>query len=296
MGTIVEQLLGAGPSPCPLKSADEQYLGIYSIGKMAVLVTKKGIGFPEGTHNHNDYEFFIPLSQNIPTIVEKRKLTVEKNKLITFNAGQEHGTTCPLSDVYFIGLHIDKDFLQGISSMGFNKEEVVFQNDNFQIETNIQKLVQSFVEEHKNRQAGYELILESLCTQIAVSLLRQVKNNLQVSTTRNRYSEKENINRAVEFLRELYNKDYSLEELARVANLSPYHFIRVFKAQTGKTPYEYLLDVKIEKAREMLRQKRFTITEVCLMCGFNNLSHFTAVFKRKVGVSPSSYRKIIIRI
>jgi len=47
-------------------------------------------------------------------------------------------------------------------------------------------------------------------------------------------------------------------------HLSPYHFIRVFKAQTGKTPNQYLLDIKIKKAREMLGQRRHSVTEVCI--------------------------------
>ncbi|MFZ5642647.1 MAG: helix-turn-helix domain-containing protein [Bacillota bacterium] len=81
-----------------------------------------------------------------------------------------------------------------------------------------------------------------------------------------------------------------------MANLSSYYFIRVFKAQMGKTPYEYLLDIKMEKAREMLKQRNHTITEICYECGFNSISHFTTAFKRKVGVTPTYYRKSALHI
>jgi ATP/maltotriose-dependent transcriptional regulator MalT/AraC-like DNA-binding protein len=103
--------------------------------------------------------------------------------------------------------------------------------------------------------------------------------------------EKENINRAVAYLRENFTKKYHLADVARVANLSPYHFTRVFKAQTGKTSSDYLLDIRVEKAREMLRTTDQTITEICFQCGFCNPSHFATVFKRRVGVGPSEYRK-----
>lgn len=107
------------------------------------------------------------------------------------------------------------------------------------------------------------------------------------------YLEINGINRVIVFLMEHYQENYSLQDIARIANLSPYHFIRIFKAQTGKTPYEYLLDIKIDKAKTMLKDAALNITEISYLCGFNNLNHFGKVFKRKVGVSPSAYRKWI---
>jgi AraC-like DNA-binding protein len=93
-------------------------------------------------------------------------------------------------------------------------------------------------------------------------------------------------------LREEYSNSFSLEDVARIANLSPYHFIRTFKSMTGKTPYDYLLDVKIENSKNLLKLKNYTITDICFHCGFNNLEHFSSVFKRKVGIIPSQYRKL----
>lgn len=93
---------------------------------------------------------------------------------------------------------------------------------------------------------------------------------------------------------ENYTKEYSLEEVAQLANLSPYYFIKVFKTQTGKTPYDFLVDIKINKACTLLKTSSNTITEICEYCGFSNSSHFTNVFKRKMGVSPSEYRKAFI--
>ncbi len=74
--------------------------------------------------------------------------------------------------------------------------------------------------------------------------------------------------------------------------MSPYHFIRIFKNETGKTPYEYLVDIKIEKACSLLRRSNLSVTEICFLCGFNSSSHFSTVFKQKIGVSPSMYRQL----
>jgi len=79
--------------------------------------------------------------------------------------------------------------------------------------------------------------------------------------------------------------------MADIAKMDRYSFIRSFKAQIGKTPYEFLLDLKIEKAKKMLASKDYSITEISMICDFSSHSHFTTTFKKKTGISPSEYRK-----
>ena len=98
------------------------------------------------------------------------------------------------------------------------------------------------------------------------------------------------IERVIDLINESYTTNLSLEEMARVANLSPFHFIRVFKTETGKTPYEYLIDVKIDRACHLLKNKRDSVTEVAYQSGFSNPSHFSKVFKSRMGVSPNRYQ------
>jgi len=105
------------------------------------------------------------------------------------------------------------------------------------------------------------------------------------------YNVTRNINESIKFLKENYQNEYCLEDVARVANLSPYHFIRVFKSQTGKTPYDFLMEIKLEKAKEMLMDSAKTVTEICSILGFSNPSHFAAVFHKATGQSPTAYRK-----
>lgn len=105
------------------------------------------------------------------------------------------------------------------------------------------------------------------------------------------YNVTSNILESIKFIKANYQNEYCLEEVARAANLSPYHFIRVFKSQTGKTPYEFLQELKIQKAKEMLLDDTKKITEICSILGFSSPSHFAAVFSKAVGQSPTAYRK-----
>jgi AraC-like DNA-binding protein len=79
-----------------------------------------------------------------------------------------------------------------------------------------------------------------------------------------------------------------LDNISDEAYFSKYHFIRLFKSIYGKTPYQYLKQVRIKKAQELLREER-TVTEVYLLVGFESLSSFSGLIKHMVGVSPSIF-------
>lgn len=279
-----------GPTHCPVDNF-ENVIEEFTGKGMSVFVTRCEILLPEGIHAHENYEFLIPILRMPLARVERKKLTVDQNKLLPINSEQFHGNVRQSNGCRFIALEMEKDFLQEIAhAMCGMQKELFFHNENLKLDRYLQNMINLFILEATNHQAGYEFVLESLCTQIAVNMLRQAKNNLPLLLRERNYVERDNIKRIIEFLQEKYNEDYSLEDMARLANLSPYHFIRVFKAQTGKTPYEFLLDIKIENAKELLRFANRNITEICFLCGFKNPSHFAAIFKRRVGVSPSEYR------
>ena len=89
------------------------------------------------------------------------------------------------------------------------------------------------------------------------------------------------------------NLQHPLEraDLAQVAHLSPSHLARVFRATTGKSPLERLTEIRIAQACAMLGESSLPITRIALEVGFNSFSHFTSLFKKKMGASPSQYRK-----
>jgi AraC-like DNA-binding protein len=95
---------------------------------------------------------------------------------------------------------------------------------------------------------------------------------------------------AREYLEDDPAENVSLEELSRIANLSPYHFCRVFKKEVGIPPHAYQINVRLDRAKDLLL-RGWTISEVVRKTGFYDQSHFTHSFKRLVGVTPGSYAK-----
>jgi AraC-like DNA-binding protein len=83
---------------------------------------------------------------------------------------------------------------------------------------------------------------------------------------------------------------HALADLARLAGLSPYHFLRTFKRVTGVTPHQWVLRARLRDAARRLVETRAPITEIALDVGFEDLSNFIRTFRAEFGVSPSRYR------
>jgi AraC-like DNA-binding protein len=88
-----------------------------------------------------------------------------------------------------------------------------------------------------------------------------------------------------------YASPIGLDELARVAGVSKYHFARCFEAAYGLTPIRYLTRRRVERAQDLLRHANLTVTEICHLVGFTSLGTFSARFAELTGMSPTAYRK-----
>src|SRR5260221_10164893 len=85
---------------------------------------------------------------------------------------------------------------------------------------------------------------------------------------------------------------FSLIRLAREAGMSEFHFSRAFKRTTGLTPSQYFIDLRLEKARRLLRETNRSAIEIGLDVGYTSPSHFARIFCREVGISPTEYRRL----
>ena len=97
----------------------------------------------------------------------------------------------------------------------------------------------------------------------------------------------------VEFVEENLGRAVTVRELADLAELSTYHFVRMFKKTLGLTPYQYLLERRVERAKELLRSKTTLLADVGLSVGFGNQSHFTSAFHRAVGTTPAEFQRLV---
>lgn len=97
--------------------------------------------------------------------------------------------------------------------------------------------------------------------------------------------------RAQNYIQENYQKDLSLDEVSRKMDLSPYYFSKLFKEETGSNFVEYVTNLRIGKAKELLGKEGMSMKEICASVGYSDPNYFSRIFKKNTGVTPTEYRE-----
>jgi AraC family transcriptional regulator len=94
----------------------------------------------------------------------------------------------------------------------------------------------------------------------------------------------------MEYFQENLQQDIKLIELSTIAQMSPYHFLRLFKQTLNFTPHQYIFQCRIEKAKFLLQHSQLSIAAIASQVGFCDQSHPTRCFKRSIGVTPKQFQ------
>lgn len=98
------------------------------------------------------------------------------------------------------------------------------------------------------------------------------------------------IENAISYITEHFSEPLTLEQIANRSNLSPYHFTRVFTAETGFTPHQYLIATRLNSAKFLLKTSALSVKEISFNCGFHSESSFCTTFRKWENMTPSEYR------
>jgi AraC family transcriptional regulator len=136
-----------------------------------------------------------------------------------------------------------------------------------------------------------KLYTEYLAQALAVRMLYQGRQSRPATNNRDASAlPKHVLRRIIERMR-CFSCDLSLQALANESGYSRVHFVRMFRAATGYSPHNYLLNLKLERARELLKNPSMSLIDIALDCGFSSHSHMSRLFHKLIGVTPSAYRR-----
>jgi transcriptional regulator GlxA family with amidase domain len=96
---------------------------------------------------------------------------------------------------------------------------------------------------------------------------------------------------AKEYAAAAFDQPITLNDMADVAGLSPNHLLRMFKQLFHQTPYQYLTTQRLNQAQQLLSQTDRSVTDICFSVGFESLGAFSWLFRRRVGLAPTEYRR-----
>jgi AraC family transcriptional regulator len=140
----------------------------------------------------------------------------------------------------------------------------------------------------KLRQGAPEIYADSAAQFLTMHMLAQHAGH---EITKARTRDAARLRRVCDYMHAHLGEEVSLQDLAKVAYVSRFHLIRIFKQTYGETPYQHLTRLRIERAQRLLATNDTPIRQIALDCGSTNQTHFAAAFRRLVGLSPRAYRQ-----
>lgn len=99
------------------------------------------------------------------------------------------------------------------------------------------------------------------------------------------------LERVIDYMKANLTQDLSILDLATLTSMSESHFSRSFKQSMGISPYQYVIQQRVERAKQLLKQQEISISDIALDCGFANQTHLTKVFRQMIGMTPKAYQK-----
>ncbi|WAL59890.1 AraC family transcriptional regulator [Thermocoleostomius sinensis A174] len=144
--------------------------------------------------------------------------------------------------------------------------------------------------ELKQEHIGGRLYIESLSNLLAVHLLRQYAASTSRFIVYESGLTERQIRQIIEYIDAHLNQDIKLADLATLLGISESHLSHRFKQAIGITPYQYLLQQRIERAKQLLKEGDRSIMDIALLCGFNSHSHLSKQFRQLTGMTPKNYR------
>lgn len=247
-------------------------------------------------HSHEDvYQISIPLNgELIANINNKEKLLTEGQSIVA-NPFSTHGHQFGEKKSSFMIIGFNRDVLNDwakvrLSVKGeieFNEQQMVFPND---LKRQMKHWLAPFLFDHEKNSNLLTYEVENEILLYFTGILQGSHQTKGSSPSGLHIASDRYMNQVVEYIHTYYAEDITVDKMAELAQQSKYHFMRSFKKLTNFTPYQYILAIRIEKGKQLLRHSTRTITEIAYELGFSSQTQFYRNFVRLVGCTPKQYR------
>ena len=156
----------------------------------------------------------------------------------------------------------------------------------------IQQIGYALLKESRAENPSGSLYADSLAQSLTLHLLKNYSTASYAAENLHGGLPGYKLNKVTDFINDKLDQDLSLAELASVAGLSRFHFARAFRRSTGMTPLQYLMQRRVERAKELLKNRELPLVEISLLAGFKNQSHFTTLFRKFTSLTPKAWREL----
>ncbi|EPR14334.1 AraC family transcriptional regulator [Ruminiclostridium papyrosolvens] len=255
----------------------------------------------KGLSVHETFEMVYIKSGSGVFEIGEQNVSVGSNDIVIIKPNQSHKLSvdsedgCDFIVLYFkfmdqtehtlseVSLGDFINFVSGRESGSFIKLKVSQKND-------IIVLLNRILKEQTNDQLGSDLLNYLMLMELFVLISRALKAEWENSIKNKSPKIKELMQSAIQFVHNNFEREISITDIAKYVFLSPSYFTRAFKENTGLSPMQYLLNIRIKRACELLQETDQKVGEIALSVGFSNQQRFNDMFKKQTNMTPMQYR------
>ena len=257
----------------------------------------------EGVYHDHDYtELAYILSGKGRYLIEEKEYDVEPGDLIICNPGVKHThvvTNSKEPTIEFISGFTDFQF----KNMAPNSIELVdggcIVHMSAELKQEIAMHCYAMIAEKESNLIGRYFMFKTHLMQMLLLVMREIseiEKTSQKGCNFESYNKSYAVNRIINYLNENYENKISLEQIAHNIYLSPVYISKIFKEETGESPINYLIKIRLEKAKDILLNSDCgSIKSIANQVGYEDVYHFSKLFKKYYGVSPLYYKKRAMR-
>jgi AraC family transcriptional regulator len=191
----------------------------------------------------------------------------------------------------FTLLFLEPNHLAQVAYESMNVDRVELMPQFASLDPLIYQLGRALQSEMESQGSGSRLFVDSLTTALSIHLLRHYTVRQQPLQTYADGLPPRKLQQAIDYIQAYLAQDLSLEAIASTVEMSRYYFARLFKQSMGISPYQYVLQQRIERAKALLRNSSLSIAEIAHQVGFADQSQLTVQFRKFTGTTPLDYRK-----
>jgi AraC-like DNA-binding protein len=234
--------------------------------------------------NHTHYILAYAVDGEAVYKLEDNEFTVKKGDVLFFPKDVPHSAySKPQNPWQFYSISFDLDLRNASDENLFSSvNNIISSPDLYRLPSLLAELNGVWT----GKRAGYIIKCRSLILDILYTLIKEI------DCSNYNYANYKCIERVLNLLNSNYMYTYSVEDLAKVSNLSYSHFRMLFKKVTGLTTVQYQNNIKINKSKDLLLSGDCNVTEAALAVGFNDIFYFSRLFKKITGSAPSDYINI----
>lgn len=251
-------------------------------------------------HYHDFHKIIIFLNGNVTYMIEGKAYKLRPWDTLIISQSQIHKPIIdPSEDYERIIIWFNPDMIAEHNGKDANLLEcfdIAMNRENNRLRLfeeplrKVKRIVHDLIEEEENPAFGNDALNRALLIQLIILLNRTILNDNRRNPSIDVQFD-QNINEIVTYINQHLESDLSVSHLASIVFMSKYHLMRKFKAYTGYTIHQYIIQKRLMYAKALMAEG-VRLTDVCQSAGFNDYSGFVRAFKKEFGISPREYLKV----